>query len=336
MNLTDSRYARYALVQEMFETAAVVRDLRIDAVFALEPFLDKSSVLFTGEGSSRIFPAKNALYEARRFGYPGCYFTEAATQAMEYDLRDSSVFVASNSGKTKEGVRLIRHLASLDLRNVCGVVAHPGTPIHRESAGCYLLSCGAEKAVAATKSVVEQALFYELLLRKRHGRPLPDLGRLSELLEETMSAVVPEEIATRLTKAELLYWAGRNNGVAEELTLKTNEITHKRSDFLEGTYAVHGIEEVMRPGDVVIVVDPFAEEEEKLEEVLVRGVGLFVVAIAGRETRFPTVRIPDAGELAPYVQLAAGWNLLVETGVRSRIDLDRAERARKVGNELKG
>ena len=47
----------------------------------------------------------------------------------------------------------------------------------------------------------------------------------------------------------------RCDGVAEELTLKTNEITRKRSDFLEGTYAVHGIEEVMAPSDVVFVVD---------------------------------------------------------------------------------
>jgi len=34
-----------------------------------------------------------------------------------------------------------------------------------------------------------------------------------------------------------------NNGVAEELALKTNEITRKKSAFLEGTFAVHGIEE---------------------------------------------------------------------------------------------
>jgi len=165
---------------------------------------------------------------------------------------------------------------------------------------------------------------------------MPDLAHLGDLLSEAMEAEIPESIAAVLTKAHLLYWAGRNNGVAEELALKTNEITHKKSDFLEGTYAVHGIEEVMRSDEAVIVVDPFVQEEEKFQEVLEKGVGLSVVALAPRETRFATIRVPAYDEFSPYLQLAAGWSLLVEIGVRLGINLDKAERARKVGNEFKG
>ena len=122
--------------------------------------------------------------------------------------------------------------------------------------------------------------------------------------------------------------------MAEELTLKTNEITRNKSDFLEGTYAVHGIEEVMDPKDIVFVVDPIEAEIEKFQEVLVKGVGLKVVAIADRKTPFPTIVVPDAGELTPYVYLAAGWNVLVEIGLALGINLDQPTRARKVGNEL--
>ena len=129
---------------------------------------------------------------------------------------------------------------------------------------------------------------------------------------------------------------GYNDGVAEELTLKTNEITRKKSDFLEGTYAVHGIEEVMDKNDIVFVIDPLEEEIEKFQEVLVKGVGLKVVAIADRDTPFTTIRIPSAGEMNPYVFLSAGWNLLVEIGLALGIDLDKPERARKVGNEFIG
>jgi len=336
MNLTDPKYAKFALVREMLETASVVRDLNVETVFALERFVERRRVLFTGEGSSRIFPAKNALYNAMRYAYDGCYLTEAATQALEYTLADTSIFVASNSGKTKEGVRLIRQLSQQGNHSVCGVVANAGTPIHTEADGCYLLACGPENAVAATKSVVEQALFYDLLLRKRHRKAMPDLARLGDLLALAMETAIPEPVAAALTKAKVLYWAGRNNGVAEELALKTNEITHKKSDFLEGTYAVHGIEEVMRSDEAVIVVDPFPQEEEKFQEVLEKGVGLSVVALAARDTRFATIRIPSYDDFSPYIQLAAGWNLLVEIGARLGIDLDRAERARKVGNEFKG
>ena len=50
------------------------------------------------------------------------------------------------------------------------------------------------------------------------------------------------------------YFSGRNNGVAEEITLKTNEITRKKSSYLEGTYAVHGIEEVLGKQDVIRII----------------------------------------------------------------------------------
>ena len=36
------------------------------------------------------------------------------------------------------------------------------------------------------------------------------------------------------------------------------------------------------------------------------------------------------------VQLAAGWNLLVEAGLKLGINIDKPERARKVGNEFTG
>ncbi len=124
--------------------------------------------------------------------------------------------------------------------------------------------------------------------------------------------------------------------MAEELTLKTNEITRKKSDYLEGTYAVHGIEEVMDKNDIVFVIDPIDDEIEKFQDVLVNGVGLKVVAIADRDTPFTTIRVPDAGKMNPYVYLSAGWNLLVEIGLALGIDLDKPERARKVGNEFSG
>ncbi len=337
MNLAEERYARFALVREMIETARVVRGLDLRAIEAFGRYLPgRRRAFLTGEGSSRIFPGKLACSNALKFGLRAPVLTEAATQAREYDLRDATVFVASNSGRTKEAVGLIRALRSKGHRAIVGVVANGGTPVDRESDARYLLSCGPENAVAATKSVVEQALFYDLLLRTRHRRPMPDLDRLAEALQAAMEAPVPEATARALSSAETIYWAGRNNGVAEELTLKTNEIARKRSDFLEGTYAVHGIEEVMRTGDALVVVDPFPEEEEKLHEVVEAGAGLPVFALGGRASRFPGIPTADCGDFTPYVQLVAGWNLLVEIGLRLGIDVDRPERARKVGNELKG
>jgi len=90
----------------------------------------------------------------------------------------------------------------------------------------------------------------------------------------------------------------------------------------------------MDPKYIVFVVDPIDPEIEKFQDVLVKGVGLKVVAVANRPTPLPTIRVPDAGELTPYLYLAAGWNLLVEIGLALGINLDKPTRARKVGNEL--
>jgi glutamine---fructose-6-phosphate transaminase (isomerizing) len=92
----------------------------------------------------------------------------------------------------------------------------------------------------------------------------------------------------------------------------------------------------MQAGDVVLWVAPFEDAEAKFAEVLQQGVGLTIIAISSRPTRFPTVRIPDGGDLAGFVEMAAGWSLLVEAGLKLGINLDKPQRARKVGNEFVG
>jgi glucosamine--fructose-6-phosphate aminotransferase (isomerizing) len=337
MNLKDTKYARFALVREMMATPDIVR--RFDPG-AAEPFLAdirKLGRLFlTGEGSSRIFPAKRAIYDALRRGDPLPIASDGATQALEYDLAGHAVFGASNSGKTKEVVRLFQKLSDARHPAAFGLTADGGSPLAKLSRRCHVLASGREEAVAATKTVVEQALFYDSLLAGLRGERLGDLAALADMMEQALTQPIDPQLVERAKRASIIYFAGRNNGVAEELTLKTNEITRKKADFLEGTYAVHGIEEVMEAEDLAVVVDPFQPEEDKFKECLVEGVGLSVMAIAARRAAFPTMLVPDAGRRQSYVEIAAGWNLLVEIGVGLGIDLDKAQRARKVGNVYLG
>ena len=334
MNLNDSKYNRFHLVKEMMETPGVISGFDTAAVLPFAKAVKgKGGIFLTGEGSSRIFPAKRAMY-ARMIR--GCRFpvmTEGSTQAIEYDLSDYAVFGASNSGKTKEIMRLMVSLREKGHDALLGLTANAGTPLCDVTRRTHVLTCGKENAVAATKSVVEQALFYDALQHTLWGEPMASLSALADGFDKALKLEIDQKITDKLAAAPVIWFAGKNNGVAEELALKTNEITRKRSDFLEGTYAAHGIEEVMNPDEVLIWVDPFEEEEEKFHEILVRGVGMTVIAIAPRVTRFPTVLIPGGLPSSPYIQLAAGWNLLVETGIALGVDLDHPKRARKVGNE---
>jgi len=334
MNLKEEKYNKYALVREMMETPAIVKIFDPEAASKFAETVKKQKGLFlTGEGSSRIFPAKRAITSSMGKAFKLPVVTEGCTQAEEYDLSEFAVFAASNSGQTKEVVRLTTSLKNHDHKAVFGLTANLNTKLGEIATATHVLKCGKEDAVAATKSVIEQGLFYDSLLRKVRGEKMEGLNDLADKTEKALTLKIEPGITDIIRKASIIYFAGRNNGVAEELALKTNEITRKKSAYLEGTFAVHGIEEVMDKSEVLIWIDPFPAEEEKFNECLVDGVGMNIIAISTRKTMFPTIIIPDGGQYAEYVQLAAGWNILVETGVSLGINLDKPTRARKVGNE---
>lgn len=334
----QAKYAQYALVREMMETSTILRNFKPGQIGGVAGAIQKvGRLFFTGEGSSRIFPAKNAMTQAMRAGLPINLATDGGRQALEYKLDNYVVFGASNSGQTKEVIAVFDKLKQAGHKNIYGLTANKNTKLESLAAKTFILSCGKEDAVAATKSVAEQALFYQCLLAQIAGHSLAgSLGALADAFASALTQPIDAQITRAIADAGTIYFAGRNDGVAEELTLKTNEITRKKSDYLEGTYAVHGIEEVMNPDDVVILIDPFLAEEEKIRQTLVQGVGMKVFAVAGRDTIFPTIRITEVGELSSYVYLAAGWNILIEVGVALGINLDKPVRARKVGNEFVG
>lgn len=334
MEQNNKKYSKYALVKDMLETTGVIRnfDPAVSGKF-VPPVREKRNLFFTGEGSSRIFPAKRAVCETLKRGSLFPITTEGATQALEYDLTNYAVFGASNSGKTKEIVRLFKKLKDSGHNAIFGLTANTNTPLESMAIDIHVLNCGKENAIAATKSVVEQALFYDSLIHHLADEKMEGLNELADKVDDAMKQNIEPILVEQLKNADIIYFAGRNTGVAEELALKTNEITRKRSDFLEGTYLLHGIEEIMNKNEVVVVIEPFESEEEKINECLVEGVGIKVIAIASRETSFPTIRIPDGEKYHNYVELAAGWNILVEIGIAMGIDLDKPVRARKVGNE---
>jgi len=334
MKLSEEKYNKYSLVREMMETPSIIRSFKPDVAARFATTVKKLKGLFlTGEGSSRIFPAKRAIYAFHKKGLTLPIVTEGCTQAEEYNLNDYAVFAASNSGQTKEVVRLTTALKKQNHKAVFGLTANPNTKLEEIVSDTHILICGKEDAVAATKSVIEQGLFYDSLLRIVKGEKMDGLKELADKTEEALTLKIDPAITGIISKASMIYFAGRNNGVAEELALKTNEITRKKSAFLEGTFAVHGIEEVMDKSEVVIWIEPFPTEMEKFNECLVKVVGLNIIAVSTKKTIFPTIIIPDGGQYAEYVQLAAGWNILVETGIALGINLDKPTRARKVGNE---
>lgn len=321
----------YALIDEMLETPGILR--RFDSTQTQDwaaAIKNKKRLLLTGEGSSRIFPAKNTIDRARHQNTDWHIFSEGARQAAEYTLNDCIVVGSSNSGRTRELVSLFENLKQENIPRY-SITAAAGSPVTVLSDDSRILSCGAEKAVAATKSVIEQALLLQSLL---NGAEWQHQDQAADDCAAILSAQLPPEIVDAVASAPLLYFCGRNNGVGEELVLKTNEITRKKSAFLEGTYALHGIEEVMQRDETIILIEPFKEEIEKYRDILSVKAGLRIIAVSSFGTPFPTIKIPALGGFDAYLQMMAGWNILVAAGLANGVNLDKPLHARKVGNEV--
>ena len=258
MNTNTEKYTRFALCREMMETPEVIRNFNPDAVEKLAVLgRDSSMCFFTGEGSSRIFPTKRARASALRESGRILPITEGATQSLEYDLSQAAVFGASNSGRTRELVRLFTGLRKQGHQKLGAVIANTGNTAGRRLPMQLWFS-----AAESRKPWPPPRVWWS---RPSYGsRSVP--FSITAVSPTSTSAQTPwpkplapayrRSLPDALAGARTIFFAGRNDGVAEELTLKTNEIVRKRSDFLEGTYAAHGIEEVMSAEDVVILVDP--------------------------------------------------------------------------------
>lgn len=335
MNLNEEKYAKFALVNEMMQAPDVAAQFNPEVS---KPVADMAAqarhLLLAGEGSSRIFPAKNAIRRSLEWKMPCRVITEGCHQASLYGLKDYTVVLSSNSGQTRETILLANKLKGEGHERLFAVTANPDTPLEKVCGQGYVLKCGWEHAVAATKSVVEQALFEESIVWHLAGKDMkPALADVADKMRQALTLEIPADIIALAKAAPTIYVAGWNDGVAEELTLKTNEIARRKSDFLEGTYVLHGVEEVMDKADLVFLVDPIEEEMEKYDAVLRKGANINVVAVATHPTPFRTILVPEA-ELQQYVFLAAGWNILVEIGIACDINLDKPRYARKVGNAM--
>ena len=196
MNLKDNKYAKYYLVQEMMGTVPTVA--KFDPAcskFVADSVRKTGKIFFTGEGSSRLFPAKNSRRVSMTWGLATEVQTDGSHQAAQYDLSKFSVLIDSNSGRTKEALMLAKQLQAEGHKATFALSANPDTPIRQACVDGHVLGCGWEEAVAATKSVVEQALFCESIFWHLAGKDMKAaLKGLPEKLEQAMTLPVPAEI----------------------------------------------------------------------------------------------------------------------------------------------
>ena len=326
--------------QEMLETEKVCLDFDFGITEQLSHKIGTDRIIFTGMGSSLIFPGKQAKNRAMKLNPSNRIESCFASDLFQYtDFKDTYVFLCSNSGKTKEVILLLDHVKSLGAKCVA-VTAVEDSILADRSDEKIILSCGFEQGVAATKSVVEQGLIYDSLihhLSNNQGTKV-NFSSLKEELTKTALAIrnnvnvtLDKDTLATLVVSNNYFMVGLDNGVAEEITLKSYEIARKMALFYPDTHIVHGVEEAIE-GNCAVIFRPSAFREYISD-----------FQTFSDKTNCQLIGIDNQGSLlgvgvdinetfSNYCLLAAGWGLLRSVGNELQLDIDHPEKASKVGN----
>jgi len=268
------------------------------------------SVLLVAEGSSRLMPGGLGQVLARRHGLHGRLAACGGREAQQLNLARVRLLLASNSGRSREPLAAARAVSQ-----PLALVGVPGGPMTSLGGPTRVLMPRPELSIAATASVYAQVLTLAEAVRVAAGDTVP-LARLRSGVAEALAAR-----PSGIPGVARIFWCGGEDGLADELALKTAETTGLAGISCPGTMALHGVEELWADGDLVIDLGLLDEDAGEL--------GTRVSATPARLTRLPALT-EDAW--APLDRLVAGWMLLAAQAALLGRDPAVPRRARKVGN----
>lgn len=330
--------------REMLETEQVCLNFDFNITKDLAKKIGNHRIIFAGMGSSLIFPGKHAKNRAMKLGISNRVEAFFASDLFQYeDFSDTYVFLCSNSGKTKEVILLLEHIKSRGAKCIA-ITAVADSILAQRSDEKIILTCGFEKGVAATKSVVEQGLVYDSLiyhLANNQGKNVDfevlknELVKTAEAVKNNINLKIEDSILDKLAVAKNYFIVGLDNGMAEEITLKSYEIARKMALFYPDTHIVHGVEEAI-DGECAIIFQPSAFKDYINDfEKFTAKTNCQLVGV-DQEDMLPGVKVEVNETFSNYCLLAAGWGILRNIGNKLNLDIDHPEKASKVGNPFEG
>ncbi len=281
---------------------------------------DPRPLLVIGEGSSALVPGAFAVSLARSLGLPGKVEWCGGRAAAAFDLTRWNLVLSSNSGRTREVVELLPKLQGHE--RLVALLGTNGGTLERVHHHRVLLP-HPEGAVAATASVVAQALTLGQAIAHVAGAPVP-LAQIASAAAAVQALPLP--VLADAASYRRVWWCGGESGASAELALKTMEIAGIAGIDARGSLVLHGIEEVFDAHDLVIALHPPASDIAAIRQrVGATPATLLVFGDGG----WP---VPEVGPWTPLIELVAGWRLLAQIAAAHGRDPAKPKRARKVGN----
>ena len=303
---------QHFMLKEIMEQAQVLgqtacQDGKRFTKIALD-ILRANQVIITACGTSR-YAALVGRYLFSKVGKKFCDVVMASEFGYFADSVDKNtvVIAVSQSGETAdiiEGVKAARDNGA----QVISIINRPNSILADLSQQVIYLNCGAEIAVAATKTFLSQlAIFYLLSFSMVDGfdeatAKLASLnGEITKVLDWNKSELV--NLSQKLKAKNDFYYIARgiNFAIASEGALKLKEISYAHAEGMPAGELKHGTLALIEPGTPVVVICPgdytFAETLSNAIEAKSRGA--YIIGVSDKESEIydSWVKLPKVDEL---------------------------------------
>jgi len=303
---------QHFMLKEIMEEAQVLKqtacqdgkkftDIALDVLRA-------NQVIITACGSSR-YAALVGRYLFSKVGKKFCDVVMASEFGYFADSvdRNTVVIAVSQSGETAdvvEGVKAARNAGA----RIISIINRPNSILADLSHQVIYLNCGAEIAVAATKTFLSQlAIFYLLSFSMVNAfdeaiAKLTSLnGEIARVLDWNKSELL--RLSQKLRDKNDFYYIARgiNFAIASEGALKLKEISYIHAEGMPAGELKHGTLALIEPGTPVVVICPgdYTFSETMSNAIEAKSRGAYIIGVSDRESDAydSWIKLPTVDEL---------------------------------------
>ena len=257
-------------------------------------------------------------------------------------LADAVAIAISQSGQSPDIVAMQRAARDQGAMTVA-MVNDDGSPLARDADALLPLHAGAERSVAATKSMIASLVAGACLVGhwSEDGELLSALAELPSILDSSSGASLSAAAVETLAGASSLFVVGRGatHAVAAEAALKLKETSAIHAEAFSSAEVLHGPAGVIDPGFPVLAFAPDDAAREGFFDTLARlaSFGAAVLLIDYHaHARWQTVLTLRGGHplLTPVVALHAFYRIADATARQRGRDPDQPPHLTKVTETL--
>jgi glutamine---fructose-6-phosphate transaminase (isomerizing) len=270
--------------------------------------LRANQVIITACGTSR-YAALVGRYLFSKVGKKFCDVVMASEFGYFADSVDKNtvVIAVSQSGETAdiiEGVKAARDNGA----QIISIINRPNSILADLSHEIIYLNCGAEIAVAATKTFLSQlAIFYLLSYSMVNAfdeatAKLAGLnGDITKVLDWNKSELV--NLSQKLKDKNHFYYIARgiNFAIASEGALKLKEISYIHAEGMPAGELKHGTLALIEPGTPVVVICPadYTFSETVSNAIEAKSRGAYIIGVSDKESDIydSWIKLPKVDEL---------------------------------------